>query len=461
MSSRKAASESILAFIFIWVTNCVYALSPAPLSSHHFSSANKTPGESVQCIYEDRLGILWLGVESTGLVKYDGKTYTVYKNNPEDSTSITSNYPVKIIEDTDGFLWVATHNGLNRFDRHEGVFKRFLYDESDPASLSSNTVKDIIRDDSDRLWVATSNGVNIFQPEGENFLRLLHNPDATKPANDNEIGDLHIDSANNIWIGTMLNGLFLVPLETYSQPALSWALPLKSYSTTHHTGIRNWKNVLKDRGINAIRNITSSHPDTVWIASQSGLFYFLKKQNQFHHYQFQKTEQEKLNRSTFLSLLIDSEQNLWAGTSSDGLVIIDPGKEESDYLNAENYSSNQFKSNAIRDLMESRHGLVWIATKFGGLHYYDKRQKTFPVLRKAETPEEGLSMNLLCPSVKMLTVIYGWGPKAGVSTSTTAKKIHLPGSWQMANQEVFPATEWKVLQKTATGHFGLGRNAAL
>jgi signal transduction histidine kinase/ligand-binding sensor domain-containing protein len=391
MSRRKAAGVFFHTFIFIWVTNYLYALTPAPISLHHFSSANKTPGESIQCIYEDQLGILWLGIESTGLVKFDGKTYTIYKNDPDDSTSITSNYPVKITEDKDGHLWVATHDGLNKFDRHKGTFKRYLHSETDTLSLSSNTVKDIVKDGDDRLWIATSNGINVFQPATESFLRLLHNADPSMPANDNEIGDLHIDGDQNIWIGTILNGLFLIPSETYKQPHQNWALPLNDYGPTKTSGIQNWKNTVEKRGVNAIRSMTSSHSDTLWIASQSGLFYFLKKEHQFHPFKFQKPGHRKLNQSTFLSVLIDSDQNLWAGSSNDGLVIINLKNQQVSHLDTENYITNQLKSNAIREILESRNGLIWITTKFGGLHYYDKRQKTFPLIRKGETPEQGLS----------------------------------------------------------------------
>jgi signal transduction histidine kinase/ligand-binding sensor domain-containing protein len=461
MSSRKAAKELLWALIMLWVANCVYALSPSPLSLHHFSSANKTPGESVQCIYEDELGILWLGVESTGLVKFDGKSYTVYKNDPEDSTSITSNYPVRIIEDKDGYLWVGTHNGLNRFDRHKGVFKRFLNNEADSLSLSSNTINHIVKDNSDRLWIATSNGLNIFQPETENFQRLLHNPDASIPARDNEVGALHMDQNGNIWVGTILNGLFLIPSQIYNQADFSWAISLDQYVAYENTGIQNWKTVLKDKGINAIRYLTSSDPDTLWIASQTGLYYFLTDKNEFIHYRFQKPEQKELNQTTFLSLLIDSEKKLWAGTSSDGLVIIDLKDNEVVYLNAENYSSNQLKSNAIRNLMESRHGLVWIATKFGGLHYYDKRQKTFPLLRKAENPKEGLSHEFVLSICEDSDNSIWVGTKGGGVNLYNRQKNEF--TWYMADGQPgsLPANRVECIAEDKYGRLWLGTESGV
>src|SRR5690554_5789496 len=83
------------------------------------------------------------------------------------------------------------------------------------------------------------------------------------------------------------------------------------------------------------------------------------------------------------------------------------------YLNAAQYNSNQLKSNAIREIMESRSGLIWISTKFGGLHYYDKRQNTFALMRAGQRPEEGLSNDFVLTAMEDSRGYLWVGTKGG------------------------------------------------
>ena len=126
MISRRSWQSRILLYLLLLVASSGFAgsLPAVPVTLRHYSSTNRIPDVSIQSIYEDKIGILWLGVESSGLVKFDGKSYTYYKNDPEDSTTLTSNYPLSILEDRDGYIWVATHSGLNKLDRFTDRVKR-------------------------------------------------------------------------------------------------------------------------------------------------------------------------------------------------------------------------------------------------------------------------------------------------------------------------------------------------
>jgi signal transduction histidine kinase/streptogramin lyase len=90
-------------------------------------------------------------------------------------------------------------------------------------------------------------------------------------------------------------------------------------------------------------------------------------------------------------LLLDSHKILWAGTSNNGLIVIDTKTDKYQLLDAEHYSFNQLKSNSIREIIECNAGIIWITTKFGGLHYFDRRQQTFPIITKESNERPGLS----------------------------------------------------------------------
>ena len=83
-----------------------------------------------------------------------------------------------IHEDQSGHLWVATNDGLNRFDPETGQWHRYHHDPDDPASLSSDIVGDIYEDQSGRLWIGTFDaGLNLKEPSREGFIHFQADPD--------------------------------------------------------------------------------------------------------------------------------------------------------------------------------------------------------------------------------------------------------------------------------------------
>jgi len=116
----------------------------------------------VTCFVRDRRGMLWLGTNEAGLVRFDPATrrYEVYKNQPGNSATLSSNRVNALLVDADGTLWVGTQLGLNRFD---GATQQFhAYTERD--ALPSNAVEGILEDRQRNLWVGTDNGLAKVTP---------------------------------------------------------------------------------------------------------------------------------------------------------------------------------------------------------------------------------------------------------------------------------------------------------
>ncbi len=83
---------------------------------------------SVHAIHRDKDGLIWIGTQD-GLNSFDGKRFTVYRYNEDDSTSISDQFVLRIQEDKKGNLWIGTRNGLNHFNKRTGKFKRiYLYE---------------------------------------------------------------------------------------------------------------------------------------------------------------------------------------------------------------------------------------------------------------------------------------------------------------------------------------------
>ena len=125
------------------------ALAPLPETSpvhtdlviERFSAEDGLPNNSVVGIVQDSVGFLWLGTQD-GLVRYDGATLQVFTNEPGNPRSLSHSRVAALFVDPQGRLWVGTFGGgLNRFDAATETFTRYLHDPADPTSLSDKHVQ--------------------------------------------------------------------------------------------------------------------------------------------------------------------------------------------------------------------------------------------------------------------------------------------------------------------------------
>ena len=112
---------------------------------------------------------------------------------------------VSIAQDTDGYMWFGTRDGLNRYDGKE--FKIFRNDIEDTLSISDNYIKVLIKDPKGGLWIGTAGGLNYYDSISESFTRFFINP-GQRTGNINEINSLCL-LEENLLIGTY-QGLYIL-----------------------------------------------------------------------------------------------------------------------------------------------------------------------------------------------------------------------------------------------------------
>ena len=111
----------------------------------------------------DRRGIIWLGTESSGLLRFDPVTgqFTVYQHQFEQPHTLSDNRVNSVHFDRRGTMWVGTQEGLDRFDENTGRFTSYSRREGLPGSV----VSCILEDDGGDLWMSTENGIARFNPQ--------------------------------------------------------------------------------------------------------------------------------------------------------------------------------------------------------------------------------------------------------------------------------------------------------
>ncbi len=175
-----------------------------------------TPGslanDNVQYVYNDNQGVLWAATFGGGLDRYhpESDSFIHHRRDPEDSSSIGSNSVQTILEDELGNFWVGTFGaGLNKLDRTTGAFTHYLFGSENPDdanSLSHEDLNVILEGNDGTLWLGTEGGgLNHFNPETEAFTSFRNDPADTGSLATNDVTSLYQDKHDNLWVGTTRN----------------------------------------------------------------------------------------------------------------------------------------------------------------------------------------------------------------------------------------------------------------
>ena len=174
----------------------------------HISITDGLSQNTVNCILQDSKGFMWFATED-GLNKYDGYDFSIYDSDPDDPGTININYVWTIYEDRFGTLWVGTWGGgLNRFDRANECFTHYINEPDNTHSLSHNEVRAICEDQSGKLWIGTKGGgLNKFDPYLGRFKHYRHDPENPFSLSGDEVMCLCADRGGRLWVGTRTAGL--------------------------------------------------------------------------------------------------------------------------------------------------------------------------------------------------------------------------------------------------------------
>jgi PAS domain S-box-containing protein len=126
----------------------------------------------VTALAQDRQGFLWVGTQD-GLNRYDGYGFTTYRCSDGDPGSISDNHVTALAADASGSIWVGTAGaGVNAYDPRTNTFRRFRHDDRDPDSLLPGSVHLVFADRAGRVWVSTTAGLSRLDPGSPRFRRV-------------------------------------------------------------------------------------------------------------------------------------------------------------------------------------------------------------------------------------------------------------------------------------------------
>jgi len=166
--------------------------------------------------------VLWFGTFNAGLVRVDQASagarprFTHFKHDPSRPDSLSSSFIRCIVDDGSGSFWVATDGGgLNHFNPVTGKARRYGWGEG-PKVSSSDRLYLMVKDAHGTLWIATANGLNRFNPATEEFRVYKHG--APHSLSENFVNTLFVDEQGILWVGTRGGGLNRTAIPAWDGP---------------------------------------------------------------------------------------------------------------------------------------------------------------------------------------------------------------------------------------------------
>lgn len=292
----------------------------------------------VYALLEDHMGFMWIATRD-GLNRYDGYNMKVYRNHPGHIDSLSSNYIYSLYEDRLGRLWVGTRGGLNLYRREQDSFLPYTHQKKDSNSLTHNTVFSMIEDQG-LLWVGTGGGLNLFDPDTGQFRRFLHEPNQKNSLASNDIRDLCITHNRHLWIATRGGGLHRMNLSEIGK--------FQRYSS--HQGIDH----------NQITQVMQDSQKRLWVGSVGGLYRMDDpKEDRFRFV----TTQDNVGFPHITGICQDQDNFLWLTTMGGGLYRFNI--ETGEARNWRSQSSGEHQSlplDTLNTVYQDRAGILWVGT---------------------------------------------------------------------------------------------------
>ncbi|MDT8412124.1 MAG: two-component regulator propeller domain-containing protein [Vicingaceae bacterium] len=291
--------------------------------TYNFSSFNVPEGlpqSSVNAIYNDSRGYLWVATSGGGVAQFDGKTFI--QHNEKDG--LAGNIVTGIAEDKEGNMWfTSTWGGISKYNGRNMV----VLTQND--RLQNNSNKCIFIDKNNRIWIGSSSGLCYYE---NGFFHTLN-----KSLFNNEINFITSDNKNNIWVGTS-NGLIKINGKDTLYFNTENNLPSNNITSLVQDNEGNYLVGFKDAGIHKI------------------LAGSIDKEA--------KLEIETINATQKVSsILEDNDKNIWYATFNNGIYHINTSSNEIKHISKE----NGLETNNINNLYKDRIGNIWIGTNGSGI----------------------------------------------------------------------------------------------
>jgi diguanylate cyclase (GGDEF)-like protein/PAS domain S-box-containing protein len=406
---------------------CLVAGPPAQAvqREYYFESIGSEQGlaqNTVNALMQDRQGFIWVATQG-GLHRYDGYGFQVFQHHPEQADSLPESFVTALAQGEDGRLWVGTNTHyVAEFDpvssRRVGALHGFRRGER------RDMVTALLYQPGRGLWVGTGAGIELYDPVGgarREVLRFTGDPD-----DDPTVGALHLDQAGRLWAATTTEGLYRIGADLRPERIgmlestfALWADRDQALWVGASDGVHRLdRDSLSLRrmwptdgqagvpGAHGVRAVVGDGRGRLWLVLwHRGLVRFDPASSQALEIVYDPEVPASLPEQRLTAAMIDHSGLLWLGGEVRGLATTHPDGAPFPYVLDLHPGSNRIDTNNLRVLQESADGKLWLGTEGDGLKRYDPANGQFE--RYADVFEPLLDPALRGRPMRMLGLAEG------------------------------------------------------
>jgi signal transduction histidine kinase/ligand-binding sensor domain-containing protein/DNA-binding response OmpR family regulator len=319
------------------------------------ASASPLRNIPIQTVYEPSNGELWVGTQNAGLFvifadRKNCRQYTV------ESGQLASNQITDILEDSRGRIWVATRQGLYRY---ESDSDRFILQA---GHMATERIQTLFQDHENILWIGTEgDGLTIAKegPQGLTFRKMVNDPGNSMSLGENRVWRFFEDQSDVLWVGTG-GGLSILDRK-----------PPKFISYRHENF--NPGSLSNDH----VWSILEDSDGELWVGTNNGLNRLDRMSGRFAHFFNNPHDPNTLSDNRIWALAEGSDGSLWCGTPGNGLNRFDRRTFRVRHYRHDARNPASLSHDAVKAIVPASPGRFWIGTRGGGVNYFDSESGTF------------------------------------------------------------------------------------
>lgn len=372
--------------IFIFTVSFLFhAVSLFAQKGQFFSSEKELSSSLINAIYQDYRNYIWIATED-GLNKYDGIRFTKYINDPADSASIKNNYIKSLFEDSHSRFWIGCINALHLYNRSTDDFQEVLMYNDDRRIYTHIT--SIIESKDGEIWIATS---------GEGIIRAKDDCSVVKTDNELSVrlSSLHLssifqDSRGILWIASENQGLNMYDPERdevkiFNAPVLIGSNQISSicedmngnlFVGTLTNGLYKYNTEKKifepvaypNNKTLPVKSLLVDNKNRLFVGTDGkGLKIYNPKKNILEDYQMKSAPFDFSNMKVH-AICQDNMGNLWTGLFQKGVFLDPENPNKFNYWGNKLFSQGVVGSDCVMSLLKDKKNNLWIGTDNDGLY---------------------------------------------------------------------------------------------